>query len=463
MESHEPPDGVVDLPRAGIPADHGLASLGLVMQLAARTSSALAALAASIVFFEPRAHRHAGWLLFALALCIVRSQLHRIAGRDLLYGRRSLDGEVADPFGATRAYAAFGLVQAIAIGLIAAAELGTTSTTAAGLTAALALWPAALATVVLLPRFGPLRAGIPLGEDRGLEGASVVITIIAACGVLSTSVVIVASGSFPGQKLQHGWSAMLAFVFVLLLVRSCWHLRAGLAGLREASFDRPDQLASSYARWGVVSASVIGGVLALLAMSERLAPEALASIVAVCWLLSSWPLIVKRFFNHRQFAELFAGDRMRHRRAPDAGLTGLGWLLLGHAVLVSAVLVLRLTASHAGAGRVLEALLRLSGPLVGTRPAELALSAAVIGLEIITAAALLRMSDHRRAIATIYALVGGGAALAMAFTLFRTLGHHIDLRMARLIPMACQLVFPAATLLLVHRAIVPAARARYRR
>src|SRR5256885_7087624 len=134
MESHESPDGVVDLPSAGMPADHGLASLGLVMQLAARTSSALAAFGASIVFFEPRAHRHAGWLLFAIALCIVRSQLHRIAGRDLLYGRRTLDGDIADPFGATRTYIAFGLAQAIAIGLIAATELGSTSKTAAGLT-----------------------------------------------------------------------------------------------------------------------------------------------------------------------------------------------------------------------------------------------------------------------------------------------------------------------------------------
>ena len=43
----------------------------------------------------------------------------------------------------------------------------------------------------------------------------------------------------------------------------------------------------------------------------------------------AWPLIIRRFFSDRQFADLLAGDDAPvHRRAPDAGLTGLGWLLL---------------------------------------------------------------------------------------------------------------------------------------
>jgi hypothetical protein len=108
MLSHESPDGVVALPGPGVPADHGLASLGLVMQLAARTSSALAALVASLVMLEPRLSRHAGWILFAAALCIARSQLHRLAGRELLYGRRTIDGDAVNPFHSMRTYIAFG-------------------------------------------------------------------------------------------------------------------------------------------------------------------------------------------------------------------------------------------------------------------------------------------------------------------------------------------------------------------
>jgi hypothetical protein len=461
LESPEP-HGVIDLPRAGIPADHGLASLGLVMQLAARTSGALAALVATIVIIE-RPHRHLGWLLFAIALCIARSQLHRLAGRDLLYGRRTADDDVADPFDAMRMYIGFGVCHAMVIGLIAKLELGATPRTAIGIACALAVWPLMLAAVLHQPRFRALRAGIPLGEDRGLEGASVVMTVLGACGALSTGAIVLALGGLPSRHLQHGWGVMLVVVFVLLLVRSCLHIRVGLAGLREASFDRPGELASRYASFGVVSAFCVGGVLALLTMSERLAPEAIASVVVICSLLTAWPLLVKRYVSHRQFAELLAGDRVLHRRAPDAGLTGLGWLLAGHGALVASLLVLELTVQHRGIGRPLDDVLQLAAPLGGRSALELGLAALIVALELAAAASLIRMSDHRRTIATVYALVAGGAALALAWPAARLLGRHFDLRMViRWVPAAVQIVIPAVTLAVVHRAIAPIARARYR-
>jgi hypothetical protein len=289
--------------------------------------------------------------------------------------------------------------------------------------------------------------------------------VLGTYGLLASAAILAMVGGLSHHHLEHGWGAMLVVVFLLLVARSSLHVRAGLAGLRDSSFDRPSELAARYAAFGVISAFCVGGMLALFAMSERLTPDAMLGIAVMCWLLAAWPMIVRRYFQHRQFAELLAGDRVLHRRAPDAGLTGLGWLLLGHATLVAGVLIVRISVSHAGAGRLLEGLLRLTGPLVGTSKAHLVLSAVVIGLEIVAAAALLRMSDHRRAIATIYALVAGAVALTVAFALFRSLGRgaHLDIRMVRLIPMACQLVFPVATLVLVHRALVPAARARYRR
>jgi hypothetical protein len=89
--SHESRTEVVQLPSAGLPADHGLASLGLVMQLTGRTTGALAALAASIALLDARFHHFSPWFwpwfCFAGALCFARSQLHRIAGRDLLRPR----------------------------------------------------------------------------------------------------------------------------------------------------------------------------------------------------------------------------------------------------------------------------------------------------------------------------------------------------------------------------------------
>src|SRR5262245_40396255 len=277
---------VVDLPGAGVPADHGLATLGLVMQLAGRTSAALAALVASLVVLDAQPLRHAAWFFFAIGLSISRSAAHRIAGRDLLYSRRTLDG-VADPFDATRTYIAFGLVHAVVAGLIATRALGATATTGAGLGAALALWPIVLAA--MLPRFRRFRAGIPLGEDRGLESASILMAILGACGALSTGAIAALLGGLSSRHLEHGWGTMLVVVFALLLVRSCLHIRVGLVGLRDNSFDRPGELASRYVSFGVISAFCVGGVLALLALSARLPPIAIASVAIMCWLLVIWP------------------------------------------------------------------------------------------------------------------------------------------------------------------------------
>lgn len=467
------------LPAAGLPADHGLASLGLLMQLAGRTTSALVALAASIAWIYGRLHHHTAWFGAVVALCIARSQLHRIAGRDLSFPR-SVDRVPVDPFAATRRYAAFGIVQAAAIGTLAAQRGVLSQTAAIGLGAALAVWPAVLAVVGRLPRFRALRGGIPLGEDRGLEGASIAMTVLGGYGVLSTAAILWLLGVLSPHHLRHGWGAMLVVVFGLLVVRSSLHIRAGLAGLRDSSFDRPGELAGRYAAFGVISAFCVGGVLLLLAMSERLTPEALVSVVVACWLLVTWPMIVKRYFHQRLFAELLAGDRVAHRRAPDAGVTGLGWLLAGHAALAAAVLIVQLTAGPhlGGAGRLLDNATVLGGLALGRGWApdggDTSLAIAVLVLEATAAIALIRMSDQRRPLATIYALFAAAVALAPAAPVLRALGHHLPWHVTpwqpvnlwtamRLLPSAVQLVLPVATLALVHRVVAPAARARYRR
>jgi hypothetical protein len=288
--------------------------------------------------------------------------------------------------------------------------------------------------------------------------------VLGACGVVSNGALMLVIGALPSRHLQHGWGAMLAVVFTLLLVRSSMHVRAGLVGLRAASFDQPGELATRYASFGVISALCVGGVLALLALAERVAPGALLSVGALCWLLMAWPTILKRYVRHRQFAELLAGDQPRHRRAPDAGLTALGWLLAGHATLVAAVLTIAATVEPAGPGHALARLLTLAGPAVGRSTGQLALGAAMVALEGVAGVALIRMSDHRRTFATIYALVGGAVALAVTWPLLRSLPHHhLELAViARLVPTVLQIVLPAAALVLVHRPTVPAAQARYR-
>ena len=116
------PAEVVSLPSPGLPADHGLASLGLVMQLAGRTTAALVALLASLAWIDGRLRPHTAWLVVMIVLCIARSQLHRAAGRDLTYGRHTAEGTAADPFDAMRTYVGFALGQAVAIGAIGRAS-----------------------------------------------------------------------------------------------------------------------------------------------------------------------------------------------------------------------------------------------------------------------------------------------------------------------------------------------------
>jgi uncharacterized membrane protein len=460
------PAEVVSLPGPGLPADHGLASLGLVMQLAGRTTAALVALLGALAWIDgrltPGTTPHATWLGAAIVLSIARSQLHRAAGRDLTYGRRTAEG-AADPLAAMRHYVVFALGHAVAIGLIAARMFDQPWPAAAGITAALALWPCALAVISRLSRVQPLRAGLPLGEDRGLEGASIVMTVLGAYGLLSTGAIVVMLGALSSHHLRHGWGVMLLVVFALLVARSSLHVRAGLAGLRDSSFDRPGELAGSYAAFGVISACCVGGVLSLLAMSERLTPDAILSVAVACWLLITWPMIVKRYFSQRQFAELLAGDRVTHRRAPDAGLTALGWLLAGHATLVAGVLIVQLTV-HPQLGRAADNALVLSGLAVGRWwLIDAGLAAASVVLELAAAAALIRMSDQRRAITTIYALFAGVVALAPAVPVLASLGRHLSIWTGiQLLPSAVQLVMPVAALLLVHRAVMPTARAHYR-
>ena len=77
--------------------------------------------------------------------------------------------------------------------------------------------------------------------------------------------------------------------------------------------------------------------------------------------------------------------------------------------------------------------------------------------------ALIRMSDQRRAIATIYAVFAGVVALGPAVPVLASLGHHLSIwTVIQLLPSAIQLVMPVAALVLVHRAVIPAARAHYR-
>src|SRR5678815_3118419 len=80
-------EGVVALPDAGVPADQGLSSLGLIMQLGGTVFAGAATLFGFLQMLERHGRSDAMWMLLVLALCVGRSFVHRMAGTELLYGR----------------------------------------------------------------------------------------------------------------------------------------------------------------------------------------------------------------------------------------------------------------------------------------------------------------------------------------------------------------------------------------
>ncbi|HEY0190197.1 MAG TPA: hypothetical protein VGC42_03695, partial [Kofleriaceae bacterium] len=182
---------------------------------------------------------------------------------------------------------------------------------------------------------------------------------------------------------------------------------------------------------------------------------------AITWMLLAWPRTLRRFLGDRRLTGILEGGVVEHRRAPDAGLTALGWLMVGHAALVTAVLALLACRTDPSPARVLAA--QLGSAILGHGPDGVILSAGVVLLELLAATALIRMADHRRLFAMVFAGLSIAVTLALAwpaiqaFQLYRQLWIVLSL-----IPAAGQLVIPLATLLLVHRSVEPIARARYR-
>lgn len=91
------PHEVVELPNAGVPADHGVSSLALLMQLAGTVFGIGAVLIALLSFFTMRSHGDTSISFVALALCLPRSLLLRRAGYALLYEPGGWDAKYPQP------------------------------------------------------------------------------------------------------------------------------------------------------------------------------------------------------------------------------------------------------------------------------------------------------------------------------------------------------------------------------
>ena len=450
---------VVDLVDAGVPADQGLSSLGLIMQLAGSVLAAAGALLAFRLLLENPRGDEALWLFLILGISIARSMLHRAAGAQLLYGTGSLDG-TGKRLAGIRRYVMFGVLQSIIVGAIFGGKFHMDTSLALGVMAGLAAWPAALSIMLALPRFKRFADDLPITEDKGFEGASIIMTVLGMCGLVGSGALLLLLLEGPSE-LQRGPGVLIILSTMMLVVRSFIHVQAGMSGLRETSIDRSVSLANRYANFGVISSFCVGGAILLFAI-QGLDLVALVLVCGMVWLLMAWPMIVRRFFADRQFSELLAGDNAPlHRRAPDAGLTGLGWLLVALAFMSASFLIPEVVMAGRHGARDVAMLLSFAGGN-GARsvwwPVGLCMLQAWAGYE------LVRMSAPSRIIATVYGLVGIAVTIYVQWPMIEMMRHSggMPSDVATVAPVVLSLIVPVATLLLVNRKIAPTARARFK-
>ena len=456
-----------DADRPQPPADQGLSSLGLIMTLA---GSVMAPLVGGMMLLQIRvsAERasalegfgsgsgdgHTLWLFCLLIASVVRSMVHRMAGLRLW---RDVPGDPPALSG-IRTYL---IAAAAQTGLLLAylrIKQDAPAGALLGTIAVMMAWPAAVYAVTRLRRFQALGPRPPVAQDNGFEGLAVLMAIFGFIGLVFSLMVVVIG--FSARDEQPGMANILLLCGAGLTVRSIIHLSVGNRAVRGTAVNA----ASEFLRYGDVGIAIgagAGGILTLWMFTMSLDIFSLALGVGVMLALMAWPAIVRRFVSWRQLADI-SSDVVR-RRSPDAGVTALGWLLLAGAATALGSYVGDALGDSLGprsTGLVAE----LAG-LPFDRGRDAAWWELPLGLAQLWAALeLLAVTPRRRLVASLWALAAvATTAITVGPDLADLLDQHITMRAAGFAAFLVAMTPAVATLLLVHRAPLPAAVARVKR
>jgi hypothetical protein len=448
---------------ASVPADHGLGSLGLLMQLGGTLGMAAAAAVAipAAIYGE----RTSSVVFFFALLYGVRAAFHRVAGSAVLYGTGG------HPRRSVVTYLCVAACHSVVTLLLLRRYVDDALLLRiAGL---LLAWPAVLLACVSLPRPGRLLArAVPPAEDHGFEGASVLMTVLGSAGLACAALILAVLVEIPALPGLLGVAAggdeglvrlLVLAACGLCVLRAVVHLRAGVRGATGAGFEAHQARA---ARYGAVGGATAAGVALLLAGAIAVSTGnlALVLIVGICAreILGAWPAILRRLHAERGFDVYLAGDRApAFRRAPDAGLMALGWLLVALGTPALAQCLVAVLAGDRAAWPVEPGMLSLGD---GWRTLLMA------GLQVWAGVALLGASARARRIVAVYGMVAVGLALgsatfalADAFSLGMA-GAHDGAQaldgvaiLARLAGAGVELAVPCAALWLVERTALPRA------
>ncbi|MCP4448574.1 MAG: hypothetical protein GY811_25040 [Myxococcales bacterium] len=452
MENAE--SNIAPLAGANMPADRGLTGLGLLMQLSGAVFLAYGALLTMLPMLAPAGGDGRMQLLMVAILSVVRSAFHRSAGRALLYGHPK------GPLHQVRIYIGVALAQSVAVFLL----LGDAMPTKTGLylLTVLAAWPIALAVVLAAPRFRNLGADLDRAEDMGFESAAVLMTIFGILGAMTSGLVIVTIYQSPFFRLSDVPSFLWLGVIGMLFVRSIFHAKAGLAGCTGVGAEHASHSAARYFNFGMTSAIIASAVLMLQMIMEMgtLHLSIFASVGVLGYLLLVWPLILRNFFTDRNFSILLDEQEIT-RRAPDTGLTALGWLLLATGSLSLATsLGAVLFIDSKFMGLEMLKLSSLSAPGIHSPWWSIGLAA----LQLTAAFELIRMSPRYKLITTIYGGVSVAVTLYLWWPLLKLLsepqfgGPMVSIQIYGALLMSLAMAISAV--LLVNRNTSPDAKAR---
>lgn len=342
-------------------ADHGLSGLGMLMQFAGGLMAivTLTIMCAALAMRVRVGGVHPLWQYAMLVLSLRRSLLQHRAGIILVHG----PGRKRHPqTRGVQRYIKFAAFQSAAVLAILYFEFAVTGTSAVALAVALLLWPMILAAVLTLPRFRQFRKAIPRIADQGFEGAAIYTTVFGMWGVLSTAlgVLVTLFKIDIGRWPAYSWLLAVP-ALAILLIHSIGQVRRGLSELRGIGVENPsspgarssspvapqgiDRPASFYAE--VASPMILFLGLWITAMTfQNLISIAVG--LGLYGLLLLWPSAIRHFVKERQYAHFLAQYQPGGARTPDAGLTWLGWLLVGLAAFSTSFLLLQL-ALNSGA------------------------------------------------------------------------------------------------------------------
>jgi hypothetical protein len=472
MESAKSSDhgAVAKLVGPRMPADLGLAGLGLLMQLAGTLGLALFTALALIPFFLPESALFAdgpnsAFLFFGAVGSAIRAATHRAAGSALLYGG------TGRPLRTVWTYVAVATLHT-AIALAALHQIGLGGPGLARLGALLLAWPIAVTAIFSAARFrAAARGGASVSEDLGFESTAVLMALFGVVGALVAGLALAYTLQAPTRYLVSPPILVLTLVLAVLLVRSILQIVAGFKGTAGLSFHAANQGTARYCNFGVLSAILVGSAVFVELFLIGHVPGALLCGATTGALLLAWPAILRRFYAERNFSVLLAGEQApRFRRAPDAGLTALGWFLLALGALeLSNALPAALLGTEEAAAALLGGGESGDSPLIAHSRWWMV---GVASLQLWAAIELIRMTDRFRLAASLYAVVAIAITGYQCWAYFGALdailetsagvGPDFAIRLSIVGHAAFGLVVAAAAFLLANRVATPEAVAHTR-